>query len=35
MGTLNGAGLRAWIENDPDLNAIRSHPRFQAIMEKI
>ena len=33
--TLNGAGLRAWIENDPDLNAIRSHPRFQAILEKI
>jgi serine/threonine protein kinase/Flp pilus assembly protein TadD len=34
-GTLNGAGLRSWIENDPDLNTIRAHPRFQAIMERI
>jgi serine/threonine protein kinase/Flp pilus assembly protein TadD len=34
-GTLNGAGHRAWIENDPDLNAIRDHPRFKAILEKI
>jgi adenylate cyclase len=33
--TLNGAGLRSWIENDPDLNAIRSHPRFQEILTRI
>ena len=33
--TLNGAGLRAWIDNDPDLNAIRDHPRFQAILNRI
>jgi serine/threonine protein kinase/Flp pilus assembly protein TadD len=32
---LNGAGHRAWIENDPDLNAIRDHPRFKAILEKL
>jgi adenylate cyclase len=34
-GTLNGAGHRAWIENDPDLNAIRDHPRFRALLERI
>jgi serine/threonine protein kinase/Flp pilus assembly protein TadD len=34
-GTLNGAGHRAWIENDPDLNTVREHPRFQAILAKM
>jgi adenylate cyclase len=34
-GTLNGAGHRAWMENDPDLNALRGHPRFQAILDRI
>ena len=32
---LNGAGHRAWVENDPDLNAIRDHPRFQEFLNKI
>ena len=32
---LNGAGHRAWIENNPDLNAIRHHPRFQEFLNKI
>ncbi len=34
-GTLNGAGHRSWIENDPDLNVLRDHPRFKTILAKI
>jgi TolB-like protein/Flp pilus assembly protein TadD/tRNA A-37 threonylcarbamoyl transferase component Bud32 len=33
--TLNGAGHRAWIENDPDLNSLRAHPRFQEMLSRI
>ena len=34
-GTLNGAGHRAWIENDPDLNSLRALPRFQAMLDRM
>ncbi|NIM01672.1 MAG: hypothetical protein GTN89_12755, partial [Acidobacteria bacterium] len=26
---------REWMENDPDLDSLRDHPRFQAIFEKL
>jgi len=26
---------RSWIENDPELDAIRKHPRYQEIIEKL
>jgi adenylate cyclase len=29
------ANWREWIEHDPDFNPIRSHPRFQKIIEMI
>lgn len=31
----NSVISRAWIENDADLNALRSHPRFQQILEAL
>lgn len=34
-GSLNGAGHRAWIDNDPDLNSLRALPRFQALLERL
>jgi non-specific serine/threonine protein kinase len=30
-----GMGQREWPENDPDLDAVRDHPRFQALLEKM
>jgi len=27
-----GFGLKEWIENDPDLNLLRSEPRFVALL---
>ena len=30
-----GFGHKEWIENDSDLNSLRSHPRFQALLEKL
>ncbi len=30
-----GGSWREWIENDPDLDALRSHPRFQALIERL
>lgn len=30
-----GFGNRGWIEHDPDLAALRDHPRFQALLENI
>ncbi len=29
-----GFGNRGWIEHDPDLSAIRDHPRFRALLER-
>ncbi|MEP7226026.1 MAG: protein kinase [Gemmatimonadales bacterium] len=34
-GTLYGAGHRPWVEKDPDLNPLRKHPRFAAILTRI
>ncbi|MFZ5625427.1 MAG: protein kinase domain-containing protein [Gemmatimonadota bacterium] len=31
----NGFGHREWIENDSDLDAVREHPRFKAILATI
>ena len=33
--TLYGAGHRPWVEKDPDLDPIRNHPRFAAILTRI
>jgi Flp pilus assembly protein TadD len=30
-----GWGHREWIENDPDLNSLRSDRRFQALLERL
>jgi TolB-like protein/Flp pilus assembly protein TadD len=30
-----GFGLRGWIENDADLVSLRSHPRYQALLESM
>ena len=30
-----GFGQKDWIANDPDLDNIRAHPRFQQILEKV
>lgn len=30
-----GYGHKAWIENDADLNPLRSHPRYQALLQKM
>jgi tetratricopeptide (TPR) repeat protein len=31
----SGFGHRAWIENDSDLSSLRSHPRFQALVNSL
>ena len=31
----NGFGHREWLENDSDLEALRSEPRFQALLKKL
>jgi len=30
-----GQGFRAWMESDPDLDALRSSPRFQQILARL
>jgi Flp pilus assembly protein TadD len=30
-----GFAHKAWIENDADFNAIRTHPRYHALMQKL
>jgi adenylate cyclase len=31
----NSVTSRTWIENDPDLNALRDQPRYQALVESL
>ena len=31
----NGFGHREWLENDSDLDSLRSDPRFQALMKQL
>ncbi len=31
----NGFGFKQWIEHDSDLDAIRSHPRFQTLLKRL
>ena len=30
-----GFGHKEWIQNDPDLNPLRDHPRFRALMQRL
>jgi hypothetical protein len=30
-----GWGFGRWLEQDPDLNPIRPHPRFQALLQRL
>lgn len=31
----NGFGHREWLENDSDLDSLRSHPRFESLLKKL
>jgi len=31
----NGYGHKEWLENDPDFAAVRDHPRFQALIQRL
>jgi adenylate cyclase len=31
----NSITSRSWIENDPDLEPLRGHPRFQAVLDSL
>jgi adenylate cyclase len=31
----HGFGHKGWLENDSDLNSVRSHPRFQALLARL
>ncbi len=31
----HGNVMKAWMENDPDLDPLRDEPRFKAIIEKL
>ncbi|MGI8817909.1 MAG: TPR end-of-group domain-containing protein [Gemmatimonadales bacterium] len=33
--TLLGSGHRPWVEKEPDLDPIRNHPRFVALLARI
>ncbi len=30
-----GFGNRDWIEQDPDLDSLREHPRFQRLLDRV
>jgi hypothetical protein len=32
---IHGFSYKAWLEHDSNLDSLRSHPRFLAIMEKL
>lgn len=32
---LDGGGSRDWIEHDSDLDPLREHPRFKALLERL
>lgn len=27
--------IKDWVEHDPDMNSLRHHPRFQALLRKL
>ncbi len=31
----NGFGHKEWIEHDPDLESLRSSPRYQALLNRL
>ena len=31
----NGFGHKQWLENDSDLDSLRGHPRFQAVLARL
>ena len=31
----NSISSRSWIKNDPDLESLHSHPRFQAVLDAL
>ena len=31
----NSISSRSWIENDPDLESLRDHPRFQSVLDAL
>ena len=31
----NSISSRSWIENDPELDSLRDHPRYKAVIESL
>jgi hypothetical protein len=34
-GLASGSYLKAWAEHDSDLDSLRNHPRFQALLKSL